>query len=139
MDETPKQFIGQKEVKSSTVLEKKHRDTIEMTEVEYTDGTKETMPTKMFAASAKTDACDLTTLRYNRCEPVVKDILDLILSWGIRVDEIQYVTTILAQSVNNSINAAQTKLWKKESLDIDLLDVDNVLLDKMTVDDILKG
>jgi hypothetical protein len=138
MDPTQKQFIGDREVKSSAELVKKHRDTIPLTEVEYVDGTKEIMPTKMFQVITRPAATDLTNLRYNRCEYPVKDILDILLSYGIRVDELQFVTTMLASSVNNSIKKASAKLWNKEDQDVDLLDVDNVLLDKVTVDDILK-
>ena len=103
--------------------------------VTYADGTSETMTKKMLDASTTKESTDLTTLRDTRIQPVIKDILGVLLDWGVGLADINFITNSIALSINASINAANEKQWGKPESTLTLIEVDKVL--KTTLKDIL--
>jgi hypothetical protein len=110
---------------------------IEMVKITFDDATTEVMPKKLYEASVTEQPSDLTAMRQARIQVVTKEVLSLLLMWGIRVDEVQYLTSLLVGSINQSIQAAESKLWGKNSLDLNLIDVDKVVREKVTLKDIM--
>jgi hypothetical protein len=129
-------FLGPKEVKTVEDVAEKYNGTIELVKVTYADGTTDTMAKKMYQAAVTEAATDLNTLRDNRLHPVVHEILDLLLSWGVDLQDVNFLTASVNLSINASMTAAGTKLWGKPETALSLIDVDKVLKDKVTLNDI---
>lgn len=130
-------YIGPKEVKSVDPITEQYNGTIEMVKVTYADGTQQDMPKKMVDSCTTAEATDLTSLRDKRVQPVVAGILELMLEWGVALSEVNFITNSIALSVNASMNAATQKFWGKAEQDLDLIEVDKVLKQNVTLKDIL--
>jgi hypothetical protein len=127
-------FIGPKEVKTVETLPEKHNGTIELVKVTYSDDSTETMTKKLYDVSTKPAASDLTALRDQRIQPVVKSILELLLDWGVGLADINFITQSIAMSINSSMNEAGTKLWGKPENTLNLVEIDKVLKDSTSLD-----
>lgn len=130
-------YIGPKEVKSVDPIEEKYNGTIELVNVTYADGTQQALTKKMVDSCTTDESTDLTSLRDKRVQPVVAGILELMLEWGVALSEVNFITNSIALSVNASMNAATQKFWGKAEQDLDLIEVDKVLKQKLTVQDII--
>ncbi len=119
------QFIGPKE----TIGVSKIEDT-ELVKVLYKDGTSEEMTKLMYDNIVKEESTDLTTERANRVYPIVEEILKVLLKWGVKINEIDYLTTMVITSINQNIGKAEEILWGKEQRQINLIDADKVLKKK---------
>lgn len=88
---------------------------------------------KMLETVLTDEATDLTTLRDNRIKPVAKAIMQLLLEWNLRVDEIDYTFALVNASFNQNLMAANGMLWGKQA--------DNSIDERTTsdVDQVLKG
>lgn len=133
------QYIAQKEVKTVEALPEKHNGTIDLVKVTYADDSTETLTKKCFDVSVTDAPLDSTSLRDKRIEPVIKAILELLLDWGINVEDVNFIVANIPLSVNAAMNAANAKLWGKPEHDLNLIEVDRVLKRTTTVEDILAG
>jgi hypothetical protein len=95
------------------------------------------MTKRLYDVSTTAAAADLTALRDQRIQPVVKSILELLLDWGVGLSDINFITNSIALSINSSMNAANMKLWGKPENTLSLIEVDKVLQDKVTLKDII--
>lgn len=122
-------FIGQKKIKDTKIESN-------LVRVEYEDGLKEVFSKLMYDAIVSEEACDLTKLRDKRVQPIVKAVLGVLKDWGIKLGEIQYMSTLLNQSLQFSEDEATRELWSKylpniKSMDdVDMLSLDKVLRTK---------
>lgn len=130
-------YIGPKEVKAVDLLPEKYNGTIELVKVTYVDGSEQVMTKKMVDTCTTTESTDFTSLRDKRVQPVVAGILELMLEWGVALSDVNFITNSIAMSVNASMNAASKKFWGKEEADLDLIEVDKVLKQGVTLKDIL--
>ena len=115
-------FIGPKE----TIGVSKIEDS-EMVKVLYKDGSSEEMTKLMYDNIVKEEATDLTIERANRVYPIVEEILKVLLKWGVKISEIDYLTTMVITSINQNMGKAEEILWGKEQRQINLIDADRVL------------
>ena len=127
------QFIGPKTIKES-------KEENSLVTVEYIDGTKEILAKLMFEKIISETACDLTALRERRITPVVAEVLGILRNWGIRLNELQYMSLLLNTSLQENERQALLELWRPilptiNSLDdVDLIAIDNILRTKPVLD-----
>jgi len=135
-----KLFIGPKEIKEVSPIysEEYNNAQIELVDVTYVDGTKEKMTKAMYDISTTDKVSDWTKLLQQRGLVIIKEILALLLRWGVKVEEVNFFTNSVIQSINQSIQTAESKLWTKDVHTINLMDVDKVLKTKVTLDDVLR-
>lgn len=137
----PIQYLGPKKI--TVVEDTPAYDTgttsIPRVKVTLEDGTIEVLAKQMFDVMVSEEPMDLTSLRDHRIQPVAKLMLETMLEWGIDVSEVNFITTTLAMSINQSIAAANSKLWGTPENSLNLIQIDEVLKRKVTVADIVKA
>jgi len=120
-----KQYIGPKKIK----LISGEKEIL----VEFEDDTKEVLSKLMYGTIVSETPCDLTALREKRVKPVVEAILTVLRDWGIKLNEMPYLSALLTQSLQYNEEEALKKLWTrwiptlKTLDDVDLITVDKVL------------
>lgn len=122
-----KQFIGPKQILGIIKSERKLFNNDEIIEVKFSDGGNEVFTKRMFEAVVKDSETDLTALRNNRLYPVVKEVLEVLLKWGVKVNEVDFLFALTTQSLNESIKKADEKVWKKIRSEITMFDLDEIL------------
>ena len=119
-------FIGNKKIQ--TVSESGNE-----TVVLYEDGSQEILSALMYKEIVSEIACDATALREKRITPIVSDVLKVLRNWGIKLNELPYMSAVLNESLKQNELEALKELWIKwiptlRSLDdIDLVSIDRVL------------
>jgi len=79
--------------------------------MEFTDHTFETISKKMFDVTVTDNASDATKMRELRVHPVAREVLQLLLDWDIKISEVEYLTTLVVESINKNIEEATKGLW----------------------------
>ena len=126
-------FIGKKKITSTEETKDKTEGGFTIIRVEYEDESIEYLSSLMFPKVVSDKACDESQLRDKRIYPVVENILGLLKAWGIKTGELQYMSSLLNLSLDNSQKEAMSELWAKwmprpMSLDdVDLITIDRVL------------
>ncbi len=104
--------------------------------VEYEDGKKEVFSKLMYDKIVSDQSCDATTLREKRIQPVVAAVLKILCEWGIKLNELPYMSAVLNESLKQNENEALKQLWLAWAPtintvdDIDLVSIDRVLRSK---------
>ena len=145
MEKYKGKFIGEKQIEKAAELEEKTTSGIAIISVEFVDGTHELLSALMLDKTVTEEACDLSTLRDKRVQPVVEEVLKLFRDWGLKLNELGYLSTLMVQSLEYSDTQAMLHLWSKEGVklqtpqDVDLLTLDRVLKEvkPLTMDDVL--
>lgn len=87
----------------------------------------------IYHATCALDPYDLTSLRQKRMSKVVETILSVMTLYNVKVDEVNYLTSLLIESVNHSLDRADGKLWRRpgekarDLHDRAMRDIDSVL------------
>lgn len=138
-------FIGGKQIKETRPANEKTAGGVEIAEVEYSDGDIEWFSTLMLDKIVSEKACDLTELRDKRVFPVVEVVLGILRDWGIKLNELQYLSAKLNNSLQINEFEALNELWgqfmpKPNSPDeVNLIAIDRVLKNKkVSLKDVLK-
>lgn len=118
-------FYGPKEIKDII------QDGENKSALVFTDDTQITLPNKMIAVAVTEEKSDLTKLRDARCFPVVAEILSVLHSWDVKIDEIDFIDSRVIISVNESMKRAESVLWGKTDDEKTMEDVNGVLIRKM--------
>ena len=119
-------FIGNKKIQT---VSESGNETVEL----YQDGSQEILSTLMYKEIVSEIACDATALREKRITPIVSDVLKVLRNWGIKLNELPYMSAVLNESLKQNELEALKELWIKwiptlRSLDdIDLVSIDRVL------------
>jgi len=121
------QYLGPKEVLAVVKLDNKTPLGNELVEVCYKDGTKEILSKLILEASITNKPTDLTTLRNLRIFPVVKELLNVLLKWNVKINEVEFIVEIVKASINDNMDKASSILWKKNIYERTTLDVDTIL------------
>ena len=104
--------------------------------VEYEDGSKEIFSKLMYDKIVSDISCDATTLREKRILPIVQAVLGVLRDWGIKLNELPYMSAVLNQSLKQNEDEALKELWLtwiptlNTIEDIDLVAIDSVLKSK---------
>lgn len=129
-------FIGDKVIKEKIDTEEKTPGGIKIVLVEFEDGTKEMFSELMYDKIVSEEICDATTLRDKRIFPVIESLLFTLREWGVKLNELTYMSVVLNQSLSFNEKEALKELWIKwiptlNSIDeIDLIAIDRVLKSK---------
>lgn len=125
-----KQYIGKKEVSKVNNTGETTPLGCEIFEVEYVDGSKETLTKKILDVVLDDKECDLTELRRRRVEPVAKEMLVLLREANLKVGEVDFLLTLFTESINQNSEQASNKLWNvEEGGDRTFLQIDDILTD----------
>ena len=84
----------------------------------------------MFDIVATEESIDLTTLRELMIKPILTDVLSVLMSWDIRMVDIDYLNQRLIGALEESERISMSKLWKKAGRvgnNVLLSDVDRVI------------
>ena len=106
-------YIGQKKIKQTLPLEEKTPGGIMIVECEYEDGIKEYFSVLMYNEIVSKEPCDLSELRDKRLNPIVRELLKILCDWGIKLGELQYMSSLLNQSLMFNEKEALVELWSK--------------------------
>ena|SRR3990167_1630095 len=131
----PDKYIGEKKVSNIVETGEKTSGGIPIVVVYYEDGNKESFSSLMLDVIVSEESCDLTALREKRLHAVVEKILDVLRDWGVRVNELGYMGTLINQSLAYNQGEALKKLWK--AWGAELLDPDDVTM--ITIDNVLRA
>lgn len=115
-------YIGDKKVVGITKLEVPNR-----VEVIFEDGSKETFSSLLVEQIQTDEPQDLTSLRDIRALPVVKALVTTLLEWDVKVSEMDFIFSMTVNNLNQKLEAADEKLWKKQLNNRTLYDVNEVL------------
>ena len=86
------------------------------------------IPKKLFEVSVSKDVINATELYDRQLAPVVKETLELWLSWDVKLEQLDYVINMIKTSVEHNLVKANDKLWNKKLADRRLSDLNGVLL-----------
>ena len=126
-------FIGKKKIREVKELEEKTPGGYPMKEVTFEDNSVEWFSGLMFDNIASDSRCDDTELRDKRIFPLVQVMLSVLRDWGVKVGELQYLATLLNQSLDSNTSEAVKEMWSKfmpKPADLDevnLIAIDRVL------------
>jgi hypothetical protein len=118
-------FYGQKEIKDINVIDDKKSVVL------FTDDSQIVLPNKMIGVAVTDEAADLTKLRDLRCFPVVAEVLEVLHSWDIKIDEVDFVDARVIISINESLKRAEKVLWGKGDEEKTMSDVNKILIEKV--------
>lgn len=130
MENTTKEYIGEKEIKVVTDTTKLTPLGGKVMEVTYVDGTTEEITEKTLKIIKDTKPCDATELRRRRVEPVVQEFLIMMREGNLKLSEVDYAMSLVIESINQNSNEANNKLWNvSDGGERTFLQVDEVLKD----------
>jgi hypothetical protein len=118
-------FYGQKEIDDINPLDDKKSVLL------FKDNSQIVLPNKMIGVAVTDEATDLTKLRDLRCFPVVAEVLEVLHSWDIKIDEVDFVDARVIISINESLKRAEKVLWGKGDDEKTMSDVNGILLSKI--------
>jgi len=130
-EETKEQekFIGPKKIKESVISPKLTYLKNSVVDIEYEDGTKESMPQKVFEVVVTDTVSDWSSLREKIVTPIVASILEVLLESECSTNYLDYMISKLKASVEENIKKAESCLWNKYVEDLTLADVHKILMD----------
>ena len=127
-------FIANREIKD--VKQSESYKGSEMVTIEFSDGSTEEMTKALYDAQVTESTSDFTAVQRLRANAVVKDLLEVFLKWGVEIEDVNFMVSLLQASINASLNAADSKIWGKSVFKKNFIDIDRVL-EKTTLDEVL--
>lgn len=145
-EEIKKQYIAKKTVMGFVVVEDlKTPLGGEIIEVLYADGSKELMPKKTFNLIVSETERDESKAAAEKFKYMTRDILAVIADYDMKFFEMEYLITLIKNSILDNINRANNYLWTKDDSkhisgydmlnEITLTNVQNILKDIPKTDD----
>lgn len=116
-----KRFFGDKKIETA-------QEEGELVVVTFSDGETLKVPKKLYEISASKDSLTATELWDRQCAPIVKETLELWLSWDVKLEQLDYIINMIKTSVEHNLSRAGDNLWGKKMSDRRMSDVNNVLL-----------
>ncbi len=127
MENLKKKFIGLDKIKSVKLAERKTCLGKDVYELTYTDGSKKELPKHVVELLATEKSTDATALRELMIQPIVKDLLGVLLDYEIRLEDINYVFEKTSASITESVKKAADVVFGKEFKERTLQDIDKIL------------
>ena len=111
-----KKWIGDKQVDTASLVP----DTFDVSgdqvvEVTYIQGGSEKFTQKMLQHITTDKMTDATNLRVLRCSPVAQSIFQVYAQFGLKVNEIDYVSQLVIGTVNERLKQCHAFLWNVEA------------------------
>ena len=85
------------------------------------------VPLQILETCATEKESDLSKLRTAWIEPLVSQLLTFIVESEVKVEDIQFVISVLNQAIAEAINKSYDVLWKKDRNAVNLMDIENVI------------
>ena len=117
-------YIGEKEIKEHST----GPDGWEI--VTFKDGSVARFPKRMYDASVSTKPEDASAYRDRRVMAVVSEVVALFLLWDLKISEIDYLFGLTSNFLNEKLDHANQKLWKKSVIERTINDINDVMTDK---------
>lgn len=95
--------------------------------VEYKDGSRELMTSYGLVSSVSDAPRDLTALRDAVLRVVAEKVLEVMTDYNLKVLDIEFLTSLLANSINNSLDKAEEIAIGVDKYKRTLIHIDNVL------------
>ena len=96
-------------------------------QIEYENGITEERPKEIIEKITSKDKYDLTELRDKIGRVVVEKFLTILLESEVKIEDIEFILHLTAQSMNTNLEQANEFLWKKKLYDRTTADVQKVL------------
>lgn len=117
------QFYGEQKVRD--IEENGDRVTVTLD-----DGKKVEMTKKMFAVSVIGHRQNPTELWNKQLMPVCHEIVELLLAWDVKLDQLDYLINMMKDTVEGNLAVAGDILWDKKLSERKMSDVERVLKSK---------
>lgn len=117
-------YYGQKEVKDIIA------DGESKSFVVFTDDTQISLANVIIADAVTAEPTDATKLRSLRCFPVVAEVLKVLHSCNVQINEIDFITQRVIISINKSCEMAEAIMWGKPQEEQTMEDINQVLMTK---------
>lgn len=99
--------------------------------VKYKDGDTEIMTKALYKVGVTNEPSDLTTLRDKRMEPVIKDMMQVMLDYDIKpfepMNELDYILSGIKTSYNSNFQKADERKWGISADKLKFSDIDKCL------------
>jgi len=122
-----KVYVGDKIIKEEILL---IENSIRFTIVNFEDGTKEIFGEEILEILKSDKPIDASALRDKKITFVAEKILELLLVHNVKPSEFEFLTAVLQGSLQENIKKANDILWKKQSHERTMLDIDKILKNK---------
>ena len=119
-----KVYVGDKIIKEEILL---IENSIRFTIVNFEDGTKEIFGEEILEILKSDKPIDASALRDKKITFVAEKILELLLVHNVKPSEFEFLTAVLQGSLQENIKKANDILWKKQSHERTMLDIDKIL------------
>jgi hypothetical protein len=126
MEETKKVFYGEKEVKEVKNSDRKTYLAEPVVNIIFEDDTITEVPEEMYTALVG-EKKDATAMREAIGKLIAQKLLAILLNSEVRLVDIDYILQLTAYSMNQNLDKAGIKLWKKELDERTTQDVENIL------------
>lgn len=110
-----KKWIGDRQVDSSSLVS----DAFDISgdqiiEIKYIQGGSERFTQKMLKSIVTDKMVDATNLRVLRCSPVAQAIFEIYAQFGVKINEIDYISQLVITSVNERLKQCHAFMWGVE-------------------------
>jgi len=96
----------------------------------FTDKSFQYLPSQLIDSMTTKKPIDATALMNLKAKPIIEQILAIITEADLKFIDVEYVFQVATQSINESLERANEKLWGKQKIDRTMMDIDIVLKSK---------
>ena len=82
---------------------------------------------KMRDVSLSKKPVNLTELWDRQLAPVTRELLEVLLSWDVQLDQLDFIVNMLKSSIEHNLDKTLTVLFKKPLKERTMSDLDNIL------------
>lgn len=124
-------FIGQNEIEE--IFTKKYADGREYVEVSFKPEEGKTIKNQLYSqkvldAIKTEEPIDLTTIRNNRCFPVIEEMLQVLLNNAVRFNDIDFILNRTIDSLKINQNKAIDKAWGNTMEEQTMVEAQDILM-----------
>ena len=125
-----KQFIGNREIKQISVVDKKTPSGIQIVNIEFTDGTSREFPSTLSDKLKTNEPVDATKLRELNIHPIVNSIMIMLQDNEVSADDYLYLLQVLNESVDKKVEDVLRKIFNVEHIGArTFLQIENIIND----------
>jgi hypothetical protein len=117
-------YIGDKKIKENSTGPDGWENVV------FEDGSTLRLPKRMYDNAISVKPEDPTTHRDRRVMPVVSELVALLMMWDIKISEVDYLFGLTSNFLNEKLEHAGAKVWKKQLTERTIGDVNDVLENK---------
>ena len=123
-------YIGPKKIKKVKLAERKTYLGKDVYEITYEDNTTEEYSEENLNTIVSDKEKDLTSLREVFVKPIVEKLIVILLEAEVKIMDVEYILNLTANSLNENIETAITKIIGKDKYNRTLADIHKILIQK---------